>query len=1075
MNFLNNIFDNINNNNNNIRGLNNELKVQYIKYLYARTEKNIIVLTASLYEATKIYNLLTTYINNVLFFPMDDFLTSVAIAISPELEIKRIETLNKINYNSKNIIVTNLTGFLKFLPKKETLKNFKLNLATNSEIKRDNLIKSLTTLGYTETSLVTSSGEFSIRGFILDLFPYNIDNPVRLELFGNLIESIRQFDIESQLSISNVSKIEILPYKEIIPETDNNNSLYDLLDAPLIIKISPEIIEQTNIMLEQQINDYNKSKNISNDIKYMYNYRNLIINDEVNLADFNNDNSYIEILCNEIDSFNGNYEILKTYLEKNYLKYTIILCIENAKIISLIKEYLDNNIINTTGIMHNKINILFEKINNGFIINNYIVIGLNDIEKTNIKLKYFNPVKIGKKIKNFNEIKNGDYVVHIIHGIGIYGGLIKLTKNNIEKDYILIKYAGSDKVYIPVENINSIFKYMDSEGSKPKINKLNSTAWIKTKNYVRKKIKDISEQLLKLYATRATLKKEKYQEFPEEILFANDFEFIPTKDQYKCIEEVLNDLKKDKIMDRLICGDVGFGKTEIAFRAIFNTIMNGYQTAYLCPTTILSKQQYDKAIIRFKNFPINIELVNRYTSVKKFEKIVNDLKNGKIDLLFGTHKLFNKKIEYKNLGLLIIDEEQRFGVTQKEKIKEISKNVNVLTLSATPIPRTLKMAMSGLKDLSILDTAPEHRYPVQTYVIEKNDLLIKDAIYKELSRNGQIFYLFNNINKLEFETERLKKLVPEAKICYAHGKMTKLEIETIMQDFIDFKYDILVCTTIIETGIDIPNVNTLIVSDAHKYGLSQLYQLRGRVGRSREIAYAYLTYDPSKILNELATKRLKSIKEFTELGSGYKIAMRDLAIRGAGDLLGREQAGFINSIGIELYTQMVKETIAEIQGKAIPLKEELSEYNEFLNIKTHISNKYVKDESIRIEIHKLISKIEDYDSLLIVKNEIEDRFGKIDSDIEIYMFKKLFERTVNKLGIRKVIQTKDKIEIEIPENILNNVNEERLFLKIYNINNKFKLKNHNKRLIISLPLFNLKNHYIYYLISLLDIIKESRE
>ena len=578
--------------------------------------------------------------------------------------------------------------------------------------------------------------------------------------------------------------------------------------------------------------------------------------------------------------------------------------------------------------------------------------------------------------------------------------------------------------------------------------------------------------MLKLYAERSKLKSPKYIQYPEDLIFADKFEYTETRDQLRCIDDILNDLKSDKPMDRLLCGDVGFGKTEVAFRAIFNTIMNGYQVAYLCPTTILSKQQYSNALKRFKDFPINIAITNRFTTAKEFNKIVNDLKEGKIDLIFGTHKLFNEKIEYKKLGLLVVDEEQRFGVTQKEKIKEISKNVNVLTLSATPIPRTLKMAMSGLKDLSILDTAPEDRYPVQTYVVEQNNELIKEAIYKELSRNGQVFYLYNNVSKIEQEASKLSKLVPDAKICYAHGQMSKQELEKIIEDFIDKKYDILVCTTIIETGIDISNVNTLIIIDAQNYGLSQLYQLRGRVGRTNKIAYAYLTYNNSKILNEIAVKRLNAIKEFTELGSGYKIAMRDLSIRGAGDLLGSEQAGFIDSVGIELYTKMIEETLNEIKG--IPKGEDESDTS-LIDIDTHIDETYVSDESVRIEIHQLINSIKDYTTLTKIKAEIEDRFGKINDKLEIYMYEEWFEKLAFKLKIKNIIQTKTYIEFSLPEDISSKINGEKLFLKLYNINPKFKLKYMAKRIIINLPIINLEKHYIYYLVDLLQEIISDME
>ena len=1061
MELLDDIFKSISSNN--ISGLTDELKVLYINYLKKQTNRNIIVLTSNLYQSTKYYDLLRTYTNDVHLFPMDDFLTSVAVAISPDLKIKRLETLKAINNTENKIVVTNLMGFLKFVPKSKTLEKLIIDLKCNQEINRQSLETLLDKFGYNKTTLVTSSGEYAIRGFVIDLYPYNFDNPVRIELFGNTIEKIKLFDPETQLSIEEKKQIEILPYDEI--SVSSNTSIYDLLNDPLLIRIDSDLIESSYMNLEEQILSYKKEKEIDPNFQFMHKLESIKVKDYVNLSSFNQPDS-VDIKCHNIDNFNTDFKFLERFVDNNKDNNIIVFCIKNEKTAKYLKQIF--NFCKNNEYEKGKLYFLNQKINHGFVINNYIIIGDNDIENKEIKRSYINSVKIGRKIKDFNDIKKGDYVVHSAHGIGIYNGVVTLTKNGIQKDYILINYAGTDKVYIPVEKINTIFKYSDADGTPPKINKLNSPAWIKTKQNVKSKVKDISKQLLNLYAERSKIKSPKFKEYPEDLVFANKFEYQETKDQTRCIEEILKDLHSDKPMDRLLCGDVGFGKTEVAFRAIFNTILNGYQVAYLCPTTILSKQQYSNAVNRFGDFPINIEIVNRFTSKKDFDRIIKDLEEGKVDLLFGTHRLFNEKIKFKNLGLLVVDEEQRFGVSQKEKIKELTKNINVLTLSATPIPRTLKMAMTGLKDLSILDTAPSDRYPVQTYVIERSDLLIKEAIYKELSRNGQVFYLYNNVSKIEEEADRLQKLVPEAKICYAHGQMDKTELEKVVEDFIDQKYDVLLCTTIIETGIDISNVNTLIVIDAQNYGLSQLYQLRGRVGRSNKLAYAYLTYDKGKILNDAATKRLSAIKEFTELGSGYKIAMRDLAIRGAGDLLGSEQAGFIDSVGIEMYTKLIEETFNELHG--IPIEEEKDTDKTLISVDTHIDEEYVSDESVRIEIHQLINQIIDYKSLTKVKNELIDRFGKIDEKIEIYMYEEWFEKLAQKLNINNVVQTKTYVELYLPPEVSSQINGEKLFLRIYSINPKFSLRYVAKRIIIKLPIINQEKHYLYFLIELLEEI-----
>jgi transcription-repair coupling factor (superfamily II helicase) len=524
-------------------------------------------------------------------------------------------------------------------------------------------------------------------------------------------------------------------------------------------------------------------------------------------------------------------------------------------------------------------------------------------------------------------------------------------------------------------------------------------------------------------------------------------------------------------MDRLLCGDVGFGKTEVAFVAAFKSILDSKQVLFLCPTTILSKQHYDNAIARFKNFPVNIGLLNRFTTPKEVNRILTGLKDGTIDMVIGTHRLLSDDIKLKDLGLLIIDEEQRFGVSQKEKIKKIKTDVNVLTLSATPIPRTLKMALSGLRDLSIIDSAPVNRYPVQTYVVNENDLLVKDVIYKELSRHGQIFILYNKIETLDTIVDKIQKLVPEARIAYAHGKMTKEKLETIMEDFVDYKFDILICTTIIENGIDIANANTLIVYNADHFGLGQLYQIRGRVGRSNRIAYAYLLYDNKKMLNDIAVKRLQTIKEFTELGSGYKIAMRDLSLRGSGDIFGSDQAGFVDSVGISLYMKMVEDELKKAKGEYVESDEE--EGTSPIEVETHIDDNYVSDEDIKIEIHQKINEIDSLEKLRNVKEELVDRFGPISETLEIYMYEEYFSYLAKELNITRIKKTDRTVEIVLPEELSNNIKGDKLLFETMSISSKFNIQYIHKNIIITLFYINLERHYIYYLVQLLISIKDN--
>lgn len=1044
-------------------GLTYELTILYYYNYFKNNDKNVLVVTNSLYDSNKIYQRLKTYTDDVCLFPMDDFLSSVALAVSPDLKVNRLQTLEHIKNNKKSIVITNLMGYLRYLPSLSIAKELQIELKKGTSIKRDDIIKKLEEFGYNRTSLVTSTGEYAVRGYIIDIFPIDEEDPIRVELFGDDIESIRYFNEETQLSINEVDSIIILPIEEL--NNEEHSSLFEYMESPFVFLVDENQIINGYNKIQLDITEYNESKNIT-DSDYMYKYEDILISDFIKIETINNLDNAINFNSKDIMKFKGDYDSLKDFCNARKKTHTVVICLSKEKQIERISELFDS--VNINSFVKNEINIMNKKINEGFMIDNYIFISEFDIDDLKAAGVYKSNFKIGRKIKSFDDIKKGDYVVHVQHGIGIYGGIEAISKNGITRDYIVINYSGNDKIFIPVEKITTIYKYSDKDGITPKINSLNSTTWAKTKMKVRNRINDISGELIKLSAERSNIKGPVFKDNDDELLFASNFEYNETRDQQKSINEINRDLKSTVPMDRLLCGDVGFGKTEVAFRGMFKTVMNGYQVAYLCPTTLLSRQQYQNAIERFKDFPVNIALLNRFTSQKEIKKIHEGLKNGYIDIVIGTHKLLNKEIEFNNLGLLVIDEEQRFGVAHKEKLKELKTEVNVLTLSATPIPRTLKMAMSGLRDLSIIDTAPINRYPVQTYVLEENEFLIKDAIYKELSRNGQVFVLYNHVASIEDEVTKLKMLVPDANIVMAHGQMDKTALEKIVTDFVDYKYDVLVCTTIIETGIDIPNVNTLIVLDADNFGLAQLYQLRGRVGRSDKIAYAYLMYNPAKVLTETAIKRLQSIKEFTELGSGYKIAMRDLSIRGAGDLLGAEQAGFVDSVGLELYTQMINDEIKRLNGEEIENEEDLG--NPLIEVENHISDEYVSEESIKIEIHQLINKIEDEHTLEEVKAELIDRFGKITDEMEIYMYEEWFEKLATKLNITRVRQTETLLEIQLPEDISNNIQGDKLFLIAYNINPKFKLSYKMKRIHIALSLLNLEKHFIYYLVSLLNEI-----
>lgn len=1067
MEFLNNYFKY--QNESEIVGLTPELNIFCIFNYFQKTDKSILILTNTLYEANKYFDSISTYTDDCLLFPMDDFVASVALAISPELKIKRLETINVLKESNHKIVVTNLMGLLRYLPDYKAANKLEFKLQTGMSINRDKILEVLDSFGYKRDTLVTSTGEYAVRGYVIDLFLIEQEHPIRIEFFGNEIESIRFFDENTQMSIKEVKEITCLPYQEIV--TSVKSSILDYLDTPMVFEIDKEGIDLGYEKLSEEILAYKKENDTDKDL--MFKLEDINIKNVIFLNKFvNNRNSAIVYQSNTLDNFNSNFQLLREFVNKKLEdKKTVIFCLSRRAEIDFIKEMFHvTRVVDEEHLFVERVNILNKKINNGFEFDKYVIIGEYDIEKINNReIKYKNSYKIGKKIKGFDQLQVGDYVVHTIHGIGQYQGVISLTKNGVVKDYLQIIYADNDKIYVPVEKISTIFKYSSKDGVAPVLSKLNGTAWAKTKKALQKKIHDISLELIKLYAARSKVTGPVFKDDPMDVMFDADFKYEPTIDQQKAFLDVKKDLENKVPMDRLLCGDVGFGKTEVAFRAMFMTAINGFQVAYLCPTTILSNQQYENALQRFKNFPVEIALLNRFTTKKEAERIIDGLKKGTIDIVFGTHRLLSDDVGYKNLGLLVVDEEQRFGVTHKEKIKKYKNDVNVLTLSATPIPRTLKMAMSGLRDLSIIDTAPVNRYPVQTYVIKEQDMVVKDAIYKELGRNGQIFVLYNRIDSIESKKDELERLVPEARIVIAHGRMNKSQMEDVMQDFIDHKYDILLCTTIIETGIDISNANTLIIYDADRFGLSQLYQIRGRVGRSSKIAYAYLMYSKDKMLNEIAVKRLEAIKEFTELGSGYRIAMRDLSLRGAGDILGSDQAGFVDAVGLDLYMKMVDDEVKRLNGEE-PIEDKSN--NSLIDVDTHISDSYVSDESLKIEIHQKINEIDSFDKLMEIQKELEDRFGKINEQIKIYMYEEWFEKLALSLHIERVVQNNKIVELEIPANLTKKLKFDKLFMQIYNICPKIQFRSMLNNVYITLPISNLPKHFVYYLVDILNLIKD---
>ena len=944
-----------------ISGLNDVGMVNLDVAIHEFTKRPICILTYNEIQAKKIYDDIKYFTDNVVIFPKKEIVTYDYVAESKENLYERIESLNKIKSKKTLIVVTTIEAVMQKLPEKNTIYQNELKFKTGNSYKLDDIKRNLVDLGYVRCDLIEGKGQFSVRGDIVDI-SINEKTGIRLEFWGDEIDSIREFNIETQRSIKNKNEATIYPSNEYILEDsvdficEKIRKKYKEYKNQNIIEEDIEQIKEGNYISkidkyfdcfysrQETVLDYlsskyvifidevgkveKRSENIKQDRENLQ--RGLIEKDKqvpeaiTNELDFekvlerlnNKQLVYIEKQDNEPkikgEKYRLNYKDVNYYKSeienlfkdlKDNLKQkkNIYILIENKEKANKIKSLLEEKQItckieeelNKTIIVkarENIVTISIGKLSSGF--ENYeigqIVIDANELVSGEKKRRVTNTAyKEGEKVV-FADLKIGDYVVHRRYGIGIYIGVNTIKADGIVKDYIKIKYQDDAILYIPTSDLDSIRKFVGGDKIKPKVNKLGSREWENTKAKVKKNLREVAKELIELYAKR---EKVRGYSFSKDTLWQKEFEdsfpYQETDDQLRCIEEIKKDMESPRPMDRLLCGDVGYGKTEVAMRAAFKAAMDGKQVAYLAPTTVLAEQQYQEFKKRMEKYPIKIEILNRFKTKKYQDEVIKKLKLGEVDILIGTHRMLSKDVEFKDLGLLIVDEEHRFGVKAKEKIKQMKMNIDVLTMTATPIPRTMHMSVVGIRDMSVIYEPPYNRKPVQTYVLEYDEEVIKEAITKELERGGQVFYLFNNVEGIERKAEEISELVPEANVVYAHGQMTGSRIEEIMQDFVNKQSNVLVCTTILESGIDIPNANTIIVENADRMGLAQLYQIRGRVGRSDRQAYAYITYRRDKLLSEVADKRLKAIKEFTEFGSGFKIAMRDLEIRGAGSLLRR--------------------------------------------------------------------------------------------------------------------------------------------------------------------------------------------
>ena len=1058
-----------------LTGLSGTAKSLVMANAYENVAEKYIIVTDSQFHANELYDELSTLLGEekvFQFFSDDNIYAEFALA-SKDRVAYRLEALNfLLDEKSTGFLVVPFLALRSYLPSPENFLENYLLLTSGDEYDLSNLVNLLSNAGYEKTQRVMTPGEFSMRGDIVDIYPLDAENPVRLEFFGDEVDTIRSFDVESQRSLTSLERLEIYPASDFIL-TDNEfdkgakslTEMTNLLTDPSAKSYMEEVIsaaqnhyyhkdlrkfaeyfydKKTSLLnyfpknVQIFIDDFQKVNEINNKLEMEladfilsekamergFEGQTYLLDTMVKVRNykpatfFSNfqkglGNLRFEQLYNfkqhSMQQFFGQLELFYTEVER-FIKqeFTVVLAVSSEKLRKSLHE-LDLSLqeVDRESIQVGKVNLIDLQLSNGFnfLDEKLVVMTEHEIfgkmrKKKARKLNITN----AERLKDYNELAVGDFVVHKNHGIGKYLGLQTLEVGGMHRDYLTIQYQNGDTISVPVDHLDLLSKYTAGEGKSPKINKLNDGRWRKTMSSVSKQVEDISDDLIKLYAERQA--KKGFAFSPDDASqeeFDSGFSYVETEDQIRSINEIKHDMELERPMDRLLVGDVGFGKTEVAMRAAFKAINDGKQVAVLVPTTVLAEQHFNNFTERFINFGVNVEVLSRFQTKTQQTEILAKLKKGRVDLIIGTHRLLSKDVEFFDLGLMIIDEEQRFGVKHKEKLEELKARVDVLTLTATPIPRTLHMSMLGIRDLSIIETAPTNRYPVQTYVMETNPGLIREAILREMDRGGQIFYVYNRVETIDQKVSELHELVPEARIGFVHGQMSEVMLENTLLDFLNGDYDVLVATTIIETGIDISNVNTLFIENADHMGLSTLYQLRGRVGRSNRIAYAYLMYRPDKVLTEVSEKRLDAIKGFTELGSGFKIAMRDLSIRGAGNILGASQSGFIDSVGFEMYSQLLEEAINKRQGKTQVRRKGNAEFN--LQIDAYLPSDYISDERQKIEIYKRIREIENQKDYQDLQDELIDRFGEYPDQvaylIEIGLVKAYLDAAFAELVERK--------------------------------------------------------------------------
>ena len=988
-------------------------------------------------KAKKAYEEYLLFGEETYLYPARDLLFYYADIKGKTLTNRRMEVLRAIAEKKKEepvTVITTMDAFLDGIISPDEIQKNRIHITGEDTVDLTKLEQDLTALGYERESQIEAPGQFAVRGGIIDVFPLAEEMPVRIELWGDEIDSIRMFDAKSQRSIENISEITIYPASE---NCFGNNGLVSFLkyfpeNETLLFYDEPHRLQETAETVEAEYTESLKNRadagmkeegeeelrvfQTKDIISEMNRYSGIGLTTLESKCGLFKVRSVYTVQAKGVNPYNNSFELLTRDLKR--LKrngYRVVLLSGSRTRAKRLAEDLRDYDLSSfysedmqREVKPGEIMAAYGYASEGYEypMLKFVVISESDIfgrKKKKKKRKKYE----GQRIQDFAELKPGDYVVHENHGIGVYKGIEKIEVEKIVKDYMKIVYAEGGVLYIPVAQMDLIQKYAGADAKKPRLNKLGTIQWGKTKSQVKKAVQIVAKDLVELYAVRQ--QSEGFVYGPDTVWqkeFEEMFPFEETDDQLQAIEDTKHDMESKKIMDRLICGDVGYGKTEIAIRAAFKAVQEGKQVVCLVPTTILAQQHYNTFVQRLKEFPVRIDLLCRFRSAAEQKKTIEDTKKGFVDILVGTHRVLSKDVVFKDLGLLIIDEEQRFGVTHKEKIKKLKENIDVLTLTATPIPRTLHMSLIGIRDMSVLEEAPNERMPIQTYVMEYNDEMVREAITRELARDGQVYYVYNRVNDIADVAGRIQSLVPDANVAFAHGQMKERELEDIMYDFINGDIDVLVSTTIIETGLDIPNANTMIIQDADRFGLSQLYQLRGRVGRSNRMAYAFLLYQRDKLLKEVAEKRLSAIREFTDLGSGIKIAMRDLEIRGAGNLLGEAQSGHMEAVGYDLYCKMLNEAVRQLKGG--PEAETFTTLID-LNVDAYIPEYYIKNEYQKLDIYKRIAAIESEEELEDMTEELIDRFGTPPEAVKGLVDVSLLRNMAAGLGIREISQRTDSL------------------------------------------------------------------